>query len=96
MNSEQLARATFVLDRATSDRLTVIAGRMGVSRSALVRDVLQEPVELMHRWVTSMPANATPEDADALLGRMETDLGSFIDSKAAQLDLLRVEEGGNG
>lgn len=95
MNSEQLARATFVLDRATSERLTAISRRMGVSRSALVRDVLAEPVELMHRWVQSLPDNPAPEDVQGLLGRMEQDLEGFLDSKESQLDLLTAEGGGN-
>lgn len=97
MNTDQLARATFVIDRATSDRLTVIAARMGVSRSALVRDVLAEPVELMHRWVSALPANdaLTPESVAELMGRIESDIGEFIDSKSAQLDLLGEKSGGH-
>lgn len=96
MNTDQLARTTFVLDRVTSDRLSAIARRMGVSRSALVRDVLAEPVELMHRWVTSLPENPTAEDAERLMGSMESDLGGFLDSKSAQFDLLTRGSGGNG
>lgn len=94
MNTDQLARTTFVLDRVTSERLTAVASRMGVSRSALVRDVLAEPVELMHRWVTSFPDNATPEDVAQLMGRIEGDLEQFLDTKSAQLDLLG-ETGGD-
>ncbi len=94
MNTDLLARTTFVLDRVTSERLTAVASRMGVSRSALVRDVLAEPVELMHRWVTSFPANATREDVAELMGRIEGDIEHFLDTKSAQLDLL-AETGGD-
>lgn len=93
MNTDQLVRTTFVLDRVTSDRLTAISARLGVSRSALVRDVLQEPAELMHRWVAGLPAELTQADAVALMGRVEADLGEFLDSKAAQFDLLGVTGG---
>lgn len=93
MNTDQLVRATFVLDRATSERLSAISARLGVSRSALVRDVLQEPTELMHRWVEGLPDTLTRADAEALMGRVEADLGEFLDSRAAQLDLLGVTGG---
>ena len=69
MNTDQLARTTFVLDRVTSERLTAIAARMGVSQSALVRDVLQEPVELMHRWVLSLPRTPRLRMGSALCGQ---------------------------
>ena len=97
MNTDLLDRDTFVIDSATSERLTVIAERMGVSRSALVRDVLAEPVELMHRWVSALPANdaMTPESVAELMGQIETDIGEFIDAKSAQLDLLGEPSGGN-
>ena len=95
MNTDALTRATFVLDRATADRLTAISERMGVSRSALVRDVLAEPIELMHRWVLDLPAAATPADAAAALERISEDVGDWLDSKAAQLDLLRGSTDGN-
>lgn len=93
MNTDTLARATFVLDRVTSERLSAIAARMGVSRSALARDILAEPVELMHRWVTSLPAGQmTPDDAASLMQQIEADVGALLDSKSAQLNLL----GGTG
>lgn len=97
MNTELLQRATFVIDRATADRLSAIADRLGVSRSALVRDVLKEPIELMDRWVSMLPPG-TKLDADsamALRDRIESDVSEFLDAKAAQLDLLGTPEGGN-
>ena len=95
MNTDLLHRATFVLDRVTADRLTAISARLGVSRSALVRDVLQEPIELMHRWVTALPDQPTPEEALALMDRVGADLESWLDSKTAQFDLLSEPASGN-
>ncbi len=95
MNTDLLHRATFVLDRVTAERLTAISARLGVSRSALVRDVLQEPIELMHRWVTALPENPTPEQADALMGRVFSEAEAWLDTKAAQLDLLSEPASGN-
>ncbi len=92
MNTDLLARSTFVIDRTTAEQLTAIAARLGVSRSALVRDVLAEPVDLMHRWVSSLPASPSAEDAASLLSRMGVELEEWVDSKAAQLELL----GGGG
>lgn len=66
MNTETLARATFVLDKSTSHQLNLVARRMGISRSALVREVLAAPVEKMARLVASVPPNPTPEDVRQL------------------------------
>ena len=95
MNTDLLQRATFVLDRATAERLTVISQRMGVSRSELVRDVLLEPIELMHRWVTALPDKPTPEQVRELMGQVESDVEGWLDSKSAQFDLLGGATDGN-
>ena len=95
MNTDLLHRATFVLDRVTAERLTAISARLGVSRSALVRDVLQEPIELMHRWVTALPENPTAAEADELMGRVFSEAEAWLDGKAAQLDLVMEPASGN-
>lgn len=95
MNTDLLQRATFVLDRPTAERLTTIATRLGVSRSELVRDVLAEPIELMHKWVTGLPANPTQADAAAMLDQVAGDVEGWLDSKAAQFELLKVPADGN-
>lgn len=95
MNTDLLHRATFVLDRVTADRLTAISTRLGVSRSALVRDVLKEPIELMHRWMVALPENPTPEQADALMGQVFSEVEEWLDAKSAQLDLLAEPASGN-
>ena len=62
MNADNLARCTFVLDRTTAERLSYVASRMGQSRSQLVRDVLREPVDLMHRMMVVLPEQPTDVD----------------------------------
>ena len=95
MNTDLLQRTTLVLDRLTASRLDTIATRFGISRSQLVREVLLEPVELMHRWVTALPETPTREDAVARMGQVGADLESWLDSKSAQLDLLNGPTDGN-
>lgn len=77
MNTDKLARATFVLHRETADELGYVARRMGVSRSALARDVLTEPVAMMARWMREVPANMTAEDARHLHDRMQGDIATL-------------------
>ncbi len=99
MNTDTLARATFVLDRETAERLARISRRMGVSRSALVRDVLLEPVALMAKWVESLPADddaLTPELAGALFETMQLDMAEFIESKGQDLSLAVEPVQGHG
>lgn len=95
MNTDLLQRATFVLDKPTAERLSAIAVRLGVSRSELVRDVLLEPIELMHRWVMALPDKPTPDQAVELMGQVQSDLEGWLDSKAAQFDLLEGPASGN-
>lgn len=95
MNTDLLHRATFVLDRPTAERLSTIARRLGVSRSQLVRDVLLEPIELMHRWVTSLPDQPTEDQVQRLASQIDSDIEGWLDSKAAQIDLLGAKTNGN-
>lgn len=86
MNTDKLARATFVIDRATHDQLVYVCRRMGVSRSELVRDVLAEPVAMMAKWVRSVPDEPTEEDAARLRHGVQLDLAEFVTRKAADLE----------
>lgn len=81
MNTDALARTTFVLDRETSLQLDSISRRMGVSRSSLVRDVLREPVAMMAGWVDRLPTDraVTPSDAVEFRDSMQLDLIDFIE-----------------
>ena len=79
MNSEKLARTTFVLLRETHDQLDYVAKRMGVSRSELVRDVLAEPVALMAKWCESLPEQPTTEEAQKAGELLQLDILDFLD-----------------
>lgn len=62
MNSAKLARATFVINRDTSEQLGYLSSRMGVSRSELVREMLAEPVDRMAGLLGSLPEQPTEAD----------------------------------
>lgn len=66
MNTETLARVTFVLDRSTAEDLAYLSQRMGQSRSALVREVLASPVAGMAEMLRQVPDNPTAEDVRQL------------------------------
>ena len=82
MNTQELARTTFVLNRETHEQLNRVSRRMGVSRSTLVRDMLAEPVALMAKWVDSLPPAGeviTEAAGTAVLDTIQLDLVEFID-----------------
>lgn len=81
MNTDKLARTTFVLLRETSEELDYVSRRMGVSRSVLVRDVLREPVSLMAGWLRRVPEDqpVTAEQAAQLGDEIQLDLVDFIE-----------------
>ena len=70
MNTDNLARCTFVLDRTTAHQLAYLSRRFGRSRSDLVRDMLKEPVHALASMVERVPDDPTPDDLRqlALLG----------------------------
>lgn len=95
MNTDRLARTTFVLDRVTHDQLDYISRRMKVSRSELVRDVLAEPVALMAKWVQSVPEQPTATDAERVGEELQLDMVEFIERKASELRQLRNPDKGD-
>lgn len=87
MNTDLLARATFVVDRSTHEELGIISGRLGISRSALVRNILFEPVSMMAKWFDSVPpdtAMLSGEEVTVLHDRMQLDLIDFIERAVAE------------
>ena len=66
MNTETLARVTFVLDRHTAEDLAYLSARMGQSRSALVREVLAAPISGMAEILRQVPNNPSPADVRQL------------------------------
>ena len=88
MNTAELARTTFVLQRETHEQLNFISRRMNVSRSTLVRDVLAEPVALMAKWVEGLPEQPTPEQSATAMAGMQGDLVDFIDRHVSEISQL--------
>ena len=67
MNTEKLARCTFVLDKDTAQHLAYLSQRFRRSRSDIVRDVLREPVEVMATLIRSLPEAPTEADLSQLM-----------------------------
>ncbi len=88
MNSDRLARTTFVLLRETHEELDYISARMGVSRSELVRDTLTEPVSLMAKWVRSLPDQPTQADVQKSTDLLQLDMIDFIAANASGMGLV--------
>lgn len=64
MNTDKLARATFVLEKETSRDLSYLARRMGRSRSDLVREILSPTISDLASMVRAIPADPTPADLE--------------------------------
>ena len=67
MNTDNLARCTFVLDRTTAHHLAYLSRRFQRSRSDIVRELLKEPVETMAELVQRVPDDPSPEDLRQLV-----------------------------
>lgn len=55
MNTDRYARVTVVLDRSTAEDLNYISHRLQHSKSALIREVLAEPVAAMRGVLGALP-----------------------------------------
>lgn len=86
MNTDRLARATFVLERETNDQLARIARKFSVSRSTLVRDILTEPVALMAKWLDRVPEKVTADDRQMLLEGLLADITEFTERELGNRD----------
>ena len=78
MNSENLARATFVLSKTAFQDLAYLSERMGQSRSALVRDVLEQPIAEMAALLRRMPARPTGDDLDLFRTEARQLVGDYV------------------
>lgn len=67
MNTDNLARCTFVLDRTTAHHLAYLSRRFQRSRSDIVRELLKEPIEVMAEFVQRVPDDPTPDDLRQLV-----------------------------
>ena len=67
MNTDNLARCTFVLDRTTAHHLAYLSRRFQRSRSDIVRELLKDPIETMAELVQRVPDDPSPEDLRQLV-----------------------------
>lgn len=68
MNTDKLARATFVLSKAANDDLAYLARRMRQSRSSLVREVLEPGIVEMAALLRAVPDDPDASDLDRFSG----------------------------
>lgn len=93
MNTDKLARTTFVLDRPTHEMLQLISDRLGRSRSDLIREMVADPIKFMHAQLVKLPPTErlTAEEAQAFTESMQQDLVEFIDRVAAESGMDRLQ-----
>lgn len=85
MNTDNLARCTFVLDRTTAHHLAYLSRRFQRSRSDIVRELLKDPIKTMAELVQRVPDDPSPEDLRQLvLHGLET-VEQFADDARATL-----------
>lgn len=93
MNTEKLARTTFVLDRPTHEMLQVISDRLGRSRSDLIREMVADPIKFMHAQLAKLPLTErlTSDEAQAFTESVQQDLVEFIERVAAESGMDRLQ-----
>lgn len=84
----KLSRVTFTFPPSLVDDLAFVSGRVGVSRSALVSDVLGQPLADLRRLLEAVPPSPSPADVLRLRGDSEV----LIE---ARLSELRAALGGS-
>lgn len=88
-----LRRVTFVLQSETVDALTYVSERTGSSMSAIVRDVLGEPIVMLADAMKGVPA--APDEAQLdlfraqMFGVMNDALRDAGPSFGAHLEVVR-------
>ena len=90
MNNDRFARVTLVLDRSTDDALNYLSRRLHSSKSALVREVLAEPVEAMRGLLVGFPEGEEIDPRQLALAGLD-----LIDSVVSE-PLTHLRETANG
>jgi hypothetical protein len=62
-------RATFTLPADLARNLSALSKRMGVSQSAIVVDLLQEPIAAIAAIIDDLPPAPSPDDVKRARGR---------------------------
>lgn len=66
-----MAKVAMSLPQSLVDDLNYIVSRIGVSRSALVSELMSEPVAHMRQILSVVPPNPTPADLLRMRGESE-------------------------
>lgn len=80
MNTQNLARATFVLSRTAFDDLAYLSRRMGASRSAVVREVLEGPVSEMASLLRGVPDTPNEDQLDLFRAEARKLIAGYVAS----------------
>ncbi len=67
MNTDNLARCTFVLDRTTAHQLSYLSRRFRRSRSDIVRELLKDSVDTMAKLVQQVPDQPTAQELQQMV-----------------------------
>ena len=87
--ARSVKKITLSLPSDLADQTTYLASRFGVSRSALVSELLTEPVALFYGLVSTIPENPSPEDAIRYRGSAADILRAKIEEmQNATIDLF--------
>lgn len=93
MNTEKLARTTFVLDRETHEMLEAVSSRLGRSRSDLIRGMVRDPVRFMYAQLQRLPPDPeglSEAERSAVLQGIQTDLLEFIETVRSDVSSGRL------
>ena len=90
MNADRYSRVTLVLHRATDEGLTALSRRLRVSKSELVREVLEEPVQAMLGLLDRYPEGSEIDPRQLALDGLQ--LGDELITEARS-KLLEVANG---
>lgn len=71
MNADRYSRVTLVLNRSTDEGLTYLSRRLRVSKSELVREVLDEPVRAMQGLLERHPEGSEIDPRQLALDGLE-------------------------
>ena len=86
--NRNLRKISITVPPALLDDLDYVAGRLGVSRSALVAELLPEPLSIMRGVLALVPLNPTPEDVVRFRGESVELVRQKIESLKALSDDL--------
>lgn len=87
--SEKMVRTTITLPPELRHQLDYVSGRLGITKSALVTQLLMPSIQDLHSLLTVVPENPTPEDTIRARGKSnELILARLQSLRSIEGDLL--------